>query len=595
MKGRDSFGYVVGVEGSRVSLNVKDTHKGQYASHRDGISSVVEMNGLFGVDAGARILVLRVNSLSFAEPREVHKSLGAKPSNDAEPLRQIIGTVAGWIIRESESRLRFVSDSLTCPVLGAEAFPLSREEMYAVIKPICDNGSPVRLGRESRGSGDIEISITDLLGRHMAVLGSTGQGKSCFTAAIIQQLVKLPNPRIVVFDINGEYQAAMKGHVSKSECKITKLGGKNPNFKIPYYAFGRNGLFRMLLPSDKTQRPALAFALDHLHQVSWHDADKGASLVSQSNAVLFQDCRNGNAQDAWNALEALRTNDVNTAMEWPNMMALACLTAESHSVQPGKNGFERSSFHYSNVAPLITRIHRLIDDPLFRQVVDIDGGDPAEAGVLDWRKEGTKIVEGIFGGAHSSWKIHIVDLRSVAHDLSPLILGSLLELFALNYLNAVRDKPIRLCSFWKKHNHYLRQAAGEDDILGHNLAYERLAKEGRKFGVGLWISTQRPVEVSSTVLAQCGTWVVFRLTSEQDLKTVAAAGEWVDRTELSRIAGLPRRQALVFGSSVAVPVRVYTPEASPCPDSHDPDFSQWEKNVSGSVPRDKDNSHRDKI
>lgn len=577
MKGRDSFGYVVGVEGSRVSLNVKDTHKGQYASHRDGISSVVEMNGLFGVDAGARILVLRVNSLSFAEPREVHKSLGAKPSSDAEPLRQIIGTVAGWIIRESESRLRFVSDSLTCPVLGAEAFPLSREEMYAVIKPICDNGSPVRLGRESRGSGDIEISITDLLGRHIAVLGSTGQGKSCFTAAVIQQLVKLPNPRIVVFDINGEYQAAMQGHVSESECKITKLGGKNPNFKIPYYAFGRNGLFRMLLPSDKTQRPALAFALDHLHQVRWHDAGQGASLVSDNHAVLFDDCKCGDAKDASNSIEKLRANNATMANQWPNMKALSCLVAESHSIQPKNSGFVRDVFHYSNVAPLITRIHRLIDDPLFRQVVDIGGGDPAEVGVLDWRKEGTKIVEKIFGGATSTWKIHIVDLRSVAHDLSPLILGSLLELFAFELFERGQGKTHPTLLVLEEAHHYLRQAAGEDDILGHNLAYERLAKEGRKFGVGLWISTQRPVEVSSTVLAQCGTWVVFRLTSEQDLKTVAAAGEWVDRTELSRIAGLPRRQALVFGSSVAVPVRVYTPEARPCPDSHDPDFSQWEK------------------
>ena len=535
------------------------------------------MNGLFGVDAGARILVLRVNSLSFAEPREVHKSLGAKPSSDAEPLRQIIGTVAGWIIRESESRLRFVSDSLTCPVLGAEAFPLSREEMYAVIKPICDNGSPVRLGRESRGSGDIEISITDLLGRHIAVLGSTGQGKSCFTAAVIQQLVKLPNPRIVVFDINGEYQAAMQGHVSESECKITKLGGKNPNFKIPYYAFGRNGLFRMLLPSDKTQRPALAFALDHLHQVRWHDAGQGASLVSDNHAVLFDDCKCGDAKDASNSIEKLRANNATMANQWPNMKALSCLVAESHSIQPKNSGFVRDVFHYSNVAPLITRIHRLIDDPLFRQVVDIGGGDPAEVGVLDWRKEGTKIVEKIFGGATSTWKIHIVDLRSVAHDLSPLILGSLLELFAFELFERGQGKTHPTLLVLEEAHHYLRQAAGEDDILGHNLAYERLAKEGRKFGVGLWISTQRPVEVSSTVLAQCGTWVVFRLTSEQDLKTVAAAGEWVDRTELSRIAGLPRRQALVFGSSVAVPVRVYTPEASPCPDSHDPDFSQWEK------------------
>ena len=85
----------------------------------------------------------------------------------------------------------------------------------------------------------------------------------------------------------------------------------------------------------------------------------------------------------------------------------------------------------------------------------------------------------------------------------------------------------------------------------------------------------RLLRVPSTVLAQCGTWVVFRLTSDQDLKAVASAGEWVDRQELHRIAGLPRQQAVVFGSSVTMPVRVVAPRADPRPKSADPDFSRW--------------------
>ncbi|MDE0627321.1 MAG: ATP-binding protein [Bryobacterales bacterium] len=107
------------------------------------------------------------------------------------------------------------------------------------------------------------------------------------------------------------------------------------------------------------------------------------------------------------------------------------------------------------------------------------------------------------------------------------------------------------------------------------LANERLAKEGRKFGVSIWVSTQRPAEISPTVLAQCGTWTVFRLTSEQDLRAVSAAGEWFDRQELDRIAGLPRQQAVMFGGSVAMPVRVVAPRADPVPKSTDPDFSRW--------------------
>ena len=81
--------------------------------------------------------------------------------------------------------------------------------------------------------------------------------------------------------------------------------------------------------------------------------------------------------------------------------------------------------------------------------------------------------------------------------------------------------------------------------------------------------------MSPTVLAQCGTWAVLRLTADADLKAVGSAGEWVDRQELSRIAGLPRQQAVIFGASVPLPVRVEAPTARPVPRSSDPDFGRW--------------------
>lgn len=89
------------------------------------------------------------------------------------------------------------------------------------------------------------------------------------------------------------------------------------------------------------------------------------------------------------------------------------------------------------------------------------------------------------------------------------------------------------------------------DSLSNALAYERLAKEGRKFGLSMWLSTQRPSEVSTTVLSQCNTWISFRLTSDQDIRVVSSACEWADSSEVKRIAGLPRQHALILGGSVA--------------------------------------------
>lgn len=257
------------------------------------------------------------------------------------------------------------------------------------------------------------------------------------------------------------------------------------------------------------------------------------------------------------------------------MQALACLVAESHSLKPKGNTIERDAFSYSNVAPLVTRIRRCLDDPMFTSVVSTDGSAHDSPSELNWRDESRRLVADVFGDAATPWKAHVVDLRNVAHDLMPLILGSLLELFAFELFDRGQGHTYPTLLVLEEAHHYLRQFAEQEEYGRQALAYERLAKEGRKFGLSLWLSTQRPSEVSPTVLAQCGTWIAFRLSGEADLRALASASEWIDKHELSGVAGLPRQQALVFGASIAMPARILAATADPVPKSHDPDFAAW--------------------
>ena len=127
-------------------------------------------------------------------------------------------------------------------------------------------------------------------------------------------------------------------------------------------------------------------------------------------------------------------------------------------------------------------------------------------------------------------------------------------------------------------HHYLRQLPGTDDGAGQMRAYERLAKEGRKFGLSLLVSTQRPSELSSTVLAQCGTWAVFRLSNEADQKAVAAATEAASGHVVSQVAGLGRGESIVFGAALKVPSRINVRRPNPHPDSADPPFTrEWDR------------------
>jgi len=157
----------------------------------------------------------------------------------------------------------------------------------------------------------------------------------------------------------------------------------------------------------------------------------------------------------------------------------------------------------------------------------------------------------------------------------PFVLGSLLELLAYELFRKGQEHKIPTLLVLEEAHHYMRPVGSGEDADENALAYERLAKEGRKFGLGLWLSTQRPSEVSPTVLSQCSNWVVFRLTSERDLATVQAASEWADRRDVKRIAGLARQTAMVFGGGLSIPTLIRASDASPKPRSDDGAFRAW--------------------
>lgn len=575
MRSRQPIGYVVQIDGAEVTLNLLDMHRGQVAAHQQGVTTVTEVGSLLALDSGSRVLVMKVLSLSFAEPREAHRLGIGSSAHQSEPLRNVTGVVVGQLIR-ANGATQFISDSLPTPPLGAEAFPLTSGELAAALGHAEAEDLPIILGEDLRGGGSLRVGLESLVSRHVAVLGSSGQGKSCFTAAVLQQIVRLPGARIVIFDINGEYPDAFElPDLPAGAVKRTTLGGKGTDsFMVPYFALGRFGLNRLLIPSEKTQRPALSFALEHLNKVKWFPTEKGVGLAADHRPFLFDDCRHAGAGDAETRIQTIRSGRAALVNEWPHMAALAALVAESHGIQPGRNGAERSSFHYSNVSPLVTRIHRFSEDPMFTDVVDVNGG-PGKGGPLSWTAESASLVERIFGGDVVDWRVHIINLRRVSHDLTPFVLGSLLELYAYELFRRGQERAVPTLLVLEEAHHYMRPIGSGEEANENSLAYERLAKEGRKFGLALWLSTQRPSEISPTVLSQCNNWVTFRLTSEKDLNAVQSASEWADRREVRRIAGLARQTAIVFGGSISMPTMLRAPTATPKPRSDDGAFGNW--------------------
>ncbi|MDO6762965.1 anti-phage-associated helicase HerA [Agarivorans sp. 1_MG-2023] len=600
----DSIGYVVALEGTKIRVNLLEGHKGQLASHRRGISSVSQPGDLIGLDAGTSLVIARVTDMAFVDPDKAHSSNVGTMNVTDTPLRQLIAYSVGFVFQDDETQ-KFISESWKLPTLGAKAIPLSSdylETIYGVNEN--EKDSTIELGRDSRTKTTrINAGLNSLLSRHLAVLGSTGYGKSNFNALLSQRIrEKFTNSRIVIFDINGEYADAFIG---QKRVKETILGspppssikpivfepvtppiifnGKYPTYhQIPYQAFGYAGLIKLLRPSDKTQLPALRNALKSLHMV-YSDVNGNISTSetippSTTPTSWFEfvdDCRQDGQENLGQWLKKLRNNSLGYFPIWPPFKALANLVAEFGCQAFAPNGnSKRDAFSYGNVLPLVKIIQQLVDDPRFRNVVNLSGGQAINNPMTMWNEEVESEVDYIFGkqsGEPQDWDVHIINLKNIADDHTPMILGSLLEMYSDVLFKRGQDKNFPTMLLLEEAHHYLRDPFAEE---GTQLkAYERLAKEGRKFNCSLLVSTQRPSELSSTVLAMCSNWISLRLTNERDINALRHAIENGNEHTLSEISGLPRGDAIGFGSAFNIPVRFTIDKAEPSPQSSDAAFA----------------------
>jgi uncharacterized protein len=335
MSDRRPIGYVVEIDGPILLVNLLEEARGHVAGHRDGLSTVEQPGDLIGVEAGAETIVVRIQTVAFAEPKEVHVGRSALRKAPAEPLRQLKGRVIGYLSR-SKGSLQFYPQDWRLPVLGASAFPLSDMETLATIGGSGEPSQQVLLGWDSRNPTlEVKASVNDLLGRHLAVLGATGQGKTHFIAALLQRLLKASSrPRVIVFDVNGEYAPAFLPWTAKVRRTVLGQATKAErsagvaDFLIPYFALGRHGLARLLLPSERTQMPALRFAVEHLRYVLADE--RGARANGNQINVLFDDCRTARARQAYTQLESIRSR--NTPLPKSGLTCVPCLALRRNPI-----------------------------------------------------------------------------------------------------------------------------------------------------------------------------------------------------------------------------------------------------------------------
>jgi len=428
------------------------------------------------------------------------------------------------------------------------------------------------------------IDLNKLVTRHSAIVGATGAGKSTTVASLLRSLsepTRYPSARILVVDIHGEYAPAVKDRALIFRIGAPNSGNQRPLF-IPYWALTFDEFISVAFGTldDASRAAVLDFITDlkqqsiaatprtgvtadtltvdtpipfSIHQLWFHFYRKMHAThtvpggQSEQTEALLEDA-NGQPVQRGDALRVIppRYKPQSQAAGAPKIFLS----------QAGLN-FRRQLDH------LQSRLRDPRFDFLFKPgewLPALDGSVQKDLDVLlkDW-----------IGGPHT---VAILDLSGAPISVLNNLVGALLRIvydalfWARNTSEGGRKRPLLVVL--EEAHAYL----GREDTGAAATAVKRIVKEGRKYGVGAMVISQRPAEIDPTILSQCGTMISLRLSNTADRSHIT--GAVTDNLEglLSMLPILRTGEAIIVGEAVHLPVRtlISAPPPSMRPDSVDP-------------------------
>jgi DNA helicase HerA-like ATPase len=389
----------------------------------------------------------------------------------------------------------------------------------------------------------VSLHATNLFGRHLAILGQTGSGKSWTVASVIQKAVaEMPKAHIIILDLHGEYSWKREDenrHYAFNEAVVRHVDARD--LEIPYWLMTYAELCDLLI--EHSEREAT------------------------NQTAFFRDCLLAGRQ-AENTGATPPLDLPRVTVDTPIYFSLDELLDKVRAKNIERVGArDKQGPMFGNFDRFLMRIESKLNDSRYDFLLkpQVRTSSASLSGLLrDFVGLGDRKVQ-----------VTVIDLSSVPFDVRPTVAAQIGRLaFEFNYWNPeYREFPILLMC---EEAHAYIPRAGESQFAGSRKSMERIAKEGRKYGVGLGVVSQRPHEVSETVLAQCGTFVCLRITNPDDQAYVRRLVPESEGDLVSVLAGLGRGEALVLGEAVPLPTRLQFEKPSPAPNSDDIDFyNNW--------------------
>jgi len=383
--------------------------------------------------------------------------------------------------------------------------------------------------------------------RHAALLGSTGSGKSWTVATILERAASLPSANLIVLDLHGEYaQLNYARHLRVPG--PDDLQSPEPDLLfLPYWLMNSEELVAMFV--DRSEFTAHNQTLVFQRE------------VEQAKRTFLQ--QSGKT-------EVLNAFTVDSPVPFPLEKVLDRLDSLNTEMVQGARGLKQGDF-YGQFSRLLVRIGTKLNDKRYgflfqapRPLHTYDAFHSLALQLLDFTRQQSKV--------------KVIDFSEVPADALPIMLGIVARLIYYLQFWMPKEKRHPVALICDEAHVYLPRAGGNPNEERAISCFEKIAKEGRKYGVSIVIVSQRPSDVNSTILSQCNNVIAMRLTNSDDQSVVKKLMPETLSALLEMLPILDIGEALVVGDAVLLPSRIHVNPPHEKPVSATVDFwSEWSK------------------
>lgn len=564
------IGNIVEVAGTTIRIELSGDVTELTRSHEGRVYPIGQIGSIVKVHFGRRLVFGFVTLLRMRSEELIEQGRPIPPEADQRVME--IELFAEGIWQGVNGTLKFTRGVSTYPLPRQGVYLLTRDEAIDLYKsaegqlhdetidPLVPFATYV-----GADSALCRANIDKMFGMHCAVLGSTGSGKSGAVAALLHSVLEhkpngtdLCRPRIVIIDPHGEYGQAFgdRSIVYRAYDPIGHEQAQGEPIKLPYWLMSADEFRSLAIGKTEfeatSQNNVIYKALSYARLVA-------AGLVDPSPTDYggAAPTDGGNPDDPRPKAGVNVQAIVEFDRDKPRPFSLDELVNHITYLQGARvkaNTLERipDGDFTKNFKSILDKLAILRRDPRINFLMANWGANsPTLSQVL------AQFISEVQVGNDSKKDIRILDISGLPNEVAGPLAGMLARLLFQYKLYQTPDErkkdPILLVC---EEAHRYVPDRGEAEYATAQIAIRRIAREGRKYGIGLMLVSQRPADVESTVISQCGTWLVLRLTNQADQQHVARFLPDGLSGMTKALPNLAQQEAIFVGEGASLPARV---------------------------------------